>query len=398
MIRASRLFRDYKTDPRATLSDLREALCLHREGKPGGIAPSEFSIADLAEWFIMDNSGEPIGREGLRSWLSAEFLEAAPVSTGAFAAITRMVVETQVLEGYALPDAVLSKTIQTRPGKHRDARLVNFTLPLSETSEIGDVPEGAEKPAVGMYTEYAKNLPPKKKGAVLAITRETVLADDTGQILDAARRIGETIAIQKESLITDFVCGLVQNCVIEKRRGDSSEVTSDLFLASGRWSNSQTNPLGSWEDVDEAEQLIMLNTLPGTDLPPVLAKRFLLVPPQLRAKAFHILNATEVRSVGTSVQVASPSPLMQLGITPLVSPLVYSRQIAKGVSDDNAKGTWFYGDLNAFRYYELWPLEVKEVRDDRTAAVRDVIVEFAVSEYGVPVVVEPRIWCRNLPA
>ena len=404
MIRASEVFKHFRSDPRGCLADLREALDRGLAGKPGGLKPEEFSLTDLAAHFIVAD-GEPIGYEGLRLWASSgRFLEAAPVSASAFAAITQRIVNAAVLEGYQLPDTVLSRSVPTISGKTRDARIVNFTVPLAEGKTL-TYEEGQDKPTVGLYAEYVKTLPVRKKGLVIPITREAVLADDTGGVLDAARRAGQVISMEKEALLTQFVCGLVANCVIEKRKSDAAEVTSNLFLTTGRWVNQQTNAMADWTDFDDAENRILGNTLPGTERPPMLMQRFVLVPPQLRSTVLRIINATEVRSSSVSIPdfppnvVASANPLAGLGIQPIVSPLVYSEQVAAGVGTSVAAGTWFYGDLSqAVRYYELWPLEVVEVRDDRAAARADILVEFAAGECGVPVIVEPRVWTKNTPS
>lgn len=396
MIRVSEVYKHFRSDPRGCLSDLSEALDRHIQGKPGGVKPDEFSITDLAAHFIMVD-GEPIGYEGTRIWASTGRIVESAVSTSAFAAITQRIVNAAVLEGYQLPDTVLSRAVPVIRGRNRDARIVNFTVPLAE-GKVLSYEEAQDKPTVALYVEYVKTLPTRKKGAVIPITREAVLADDTGGVLEAARRVGQVIALEKEALLTQFVCGLVSNCVIEKRKTDSSEATSNLFLTTGRWVNQQTNAMSDWTDFDDAENLILGNTLPGTGRPPMLTKRFAVVPPQLRSAAMRILNATEVRS-GTSNVVASANPLAGLGVQLIASPLVYSEQVAAGVSTATAAGTWFYGDLTqAVRYYELWPLEVVELRDERTAARADILVEFAVGENGIPVIVEPRVWTKNLPS
>ncbi|MBC7335763.1 MAG: hypothetical protein H5U01_05760, partial [Clostridia bacterium] len=176
------------------------------------------------------------------------------------------------------------------------------------------------------------------------------------------------------------------------------EITSNLFLTTGRWVNQQANPLVDWTDIDDAENLFLSNTLPGTNLPPMLSSRCILVPPQLRTTANRILNATEVRT-GTSNVVASANPLANMGIQPVVSTLLYSEQVAAGVSQATAAGTWFYGDLlQAFRYVQAWPLEVTETRDSASQRRADILVQFDASESGIPMVVEPRVWAKNTPS
>jgi len=396
MIRAKEVFKHFKANNKQCLIDIQEALDRGLNGKPGGIKPDEFSIRDLAAHFVTVN-GEPIGHELVEDWASGRLIEADVVSSSAFSAITQRVVYAAVLEGYQYPDAPLSRLVRTVQARSRDTRILNFTLPLADGKSL-EYAEGQDKPAVGLMTEYVKSLPPVKRGARIPITRETVLFDETGQVLEAARRLGESIALEKERALTQYVTGLVSSCVIEKRKTDSSEVASNLFLTTGRWVNEQANPMTDWTDFDDCENLLLQNTIPGSAMPPMLTNRFVLVPPQLRSTVNRILNATEVRT-GTSNIVASANPLANMGIQPIVSPLVWSEQVAAGVASATATATWFYGDLlQAMRYVQVWPLEVTENRDDVALRRADILVEFQATESGVPVVVEPRVWIKNTPS
>ena len=395
MIRAKELYKHFGSDKRQCLADLQEALDRGLEGKPGGVKPHEFSLRNLAAYFVTVD-GEPIGHDLLEDWAKQHLVESA-VSSTAFAAITQRIVNAAVREGYQYPDTPLSRLVPTIPTRSRDTRVINFTLPLIDGKST-EYAEGQDMVAVGLMTEYVKSLPLTKRGIRLPITRESILYDETGQILDAARRVGESVAIEKERLLTQFATGLVSNCVIERRKIDSGEVTSNLFLTSGRWTNQQANPMTDWTDFDDSENLVLQNTVPGTTVPVMLVNRFVLVPPQLRSTVNRILNATEVRS-GTSNVVAAANPLANMGIQPIVSPLVWSEQVAAGTTSSVAAATWFYGDLlQAMRYLEVWPLEVTESRDDTVLRRADILVEFQAREAGIPVIVEPRVWVKNTPS
>lgn len=375
MIRAQELFRAFRANPRQTLIDIREALDRRRSNQVGGVTPDDFSIRDLAAHFIVDSHGEPIGLSALESLCRTDrILESdAALTTSAFAVITRQLLNTAVGEGHQLPSFILSAAVPTLRGNREQTRVVDVSLPLKEGKSV-EVEEGQEFPLVGMYGEYAKTPITKKRGAIVAITKEAVLADDTGQILDRARRVGELIGLEKEIALTDYVVGAISDSVTEKRVGDSAEVTKNLFYDSGdseRWTNEQVNALVDWTDIDVAEHLFLGITMPGSGHPPVLTQRTVLTPPQLRSTASRILNATETRSTETgdsiSNTVAAANPIRDLGLRHLVSALVYARMVAAGIDEDEAAGTWFYGDMQrAFRYYENWALTVEE---DRTREI-----------------------------
>jgi len=397
MIKAKEIYKHWQSDKRQCLSVLQEALDRGVRGQPGGIKPEEFSLRDLAAHFLMID-GDPIGYEGLRARESGYLIEADVVSSTAFAAITQRVVNAAVREGFQLPAVQFSNLLPTVQARSRQTQLPNFTLPLGDKSDL-EYGEGQDRPLVGLMTEYVKSLPYKKRGGRVPVTRETILFDETGRVLDEARRLGEMIALEKERLIVRFITGLIPNCVIEFRKTYSAELTANLFYSSGgNWTNQQVNAFADWTDIDDAENLILGNTLPGTNLPPVLTRRFIVAPPQLRSAVARILNATEVRS-GTSNVVASANPVADLNIQPIVSPLIYSEQVAGGVSGAVAAATWFYGDLlQAFRYVQVWPLEVTESSNESNLRRADIVVEFQASEHGIPMVVEPRVWNKNTPS
>lgn len=401
MIKAQELWKAIKADPKTTLADVQEALERGMSGKPGGLKPEDFSIRDLAAQLIV-RQGEPIGLAALENYCTPgmHLVEGdGSITTSMFTAVTGQILQAAMLEGYQLPEFVLSAAVGVIPGNKAQAQLNGVSLPLRQDKSL-EVQEGQEYPAVGMGDEYVKTPRIVKRGALVQITKEAILADDTGQILDQARQVGELIGMEKETTLIDYVIGAVSNCVIERRIGDASEVTCELFysVAGSRYVNQQANALTDWTDIDAAENLFLGIVMPGTGHPPVLVQRFVLVPPQLRSVASRILNATETRTGSGNVVVAS-NPLAGLGLRLISSPLVYSRLVAAGVAENTAAGTWFYGDLaRAFRYYQSWSLTVEEDLSRVTAFSHDVVVRFKASERGIPVVVEPRLWSKQTPS
>ena len=401
MIRFRELARSYRADPRRTLADIQESLARGRERQPGGLRPEDFSIRDLAAALITDKQGEPIGLSALEAFCrGTAILEAdGALTPSAFATVTGQVINVAVMEGYQLPEFVLSALVPTITGNAQQARLTGVSLPLKEDKAL-EIAPGQEFPAVGMDDECVLTPATVKRGAIVRITKEAILEDATGQILDQARRVGELIGLEKEKLLTDYVVGAVAACVTERRVGDSAEAAYNLFYAApgSRYVNQQVNALGDWTDIDDAEELFLGITVPGTAEAPMLTQRFVLVPPQLRSLMGRILSATETRTGSTDVVVAG-NPLASMGLRLVASPLVYTRLVASGAGASDAAGTWFYGDLaRAFRYYQNWGLTVEEDRTGAVAFSHDVLAQFKASERGTPVVVEPRVWSKQTPS
>lgn len=403
-IKAAQLARTYRTSPRETIQALQEALQDGFEGKPGGLKPSDFSIRDLAANLITIGN-DPIGHVRLEQYCRPDespLLEAA-LDTTAFDALTRNIVNVAVLEGYTLPSFVLSAAVRTIAGRSMFPRITGVSLPLKGNADL-EVAENEAIPLVGMGDEYARGAQTVKHGAIVAISKETVLADETGQILESAARVGELIGLEKETILTDLICGLDSDCVIERRVGDVTEQTGDLFQdgdaqsLGDRYTNVADITLTDWTDIAEAEQLLAAITLPGTASPVMLTRRLMLVPTQLKFTAARIVAATETRS-GTGNIVVAGNPIGPLDITLVSSPLVYSRQIAASVSAGDAAGSWFYGDLyRAVAWYQNWGITVEEDRGGELAFTNDILARYKATIRGGPVVTEPRCWSRLQPA
>jgi len=403
MVRAIELARTFRASPRRTVEDLQEALRRGAAGEPGGLRPSDFRIRDLAAAGILVG-GEPIGLARLQEFCASEAILEDALDTTAFAALTRNVVNVAVLEGYTLPAFTISRAVREVQGNALFPRITGVSMPMKGERDL-EVAEAEAIPTVGMGDEYARGGQTKKYGAIVPITKEVVMADETGAVLESAARVGELIGMERETILVDIVCGLVDDCVIEKRYGDPDEVTGNLFQdgdsesLGDRFVNIAELDLEDWTSIGAAEQLLASIILPGTASPVMLTRRFLLCPTQMQFTAQRILSATETRSAGATNTVVAGNPLSSLGITPISSPLVYSRQVAAGVSADDAAGTWFYGDLyRAVAWYKNWGLTVDEDRDGEVAFTNDILVRFKATIRGGSVVTEPRAWARLSPS
>jgi len=370
------------------------------------LTPRDFRLREMAENLIFVG-GSPIGPSELRllesRGESVHVLESSGViSTSAFRFVTERIVNAAVLEGAQAPEPAVSNLLPVLDGRTRRTEILQPTLPLEEGKQAADIQEGQEYPVLGIYGERLRTLPARKKGFQIPLTREAVLADDSGQLIQTARDAGRALAAMKESLVLDFIAGNIPNCVFETRAGSTTETVSNLFLTSGAWINSQVNALVDYTNVETALKLLAGNTLTATSYLAEVKQPVLVVPYHLRMQAWRILNGIETRSGTTNVVIAPPPFSTQGGLqqVTLVSSLqLVQRQKAAGKTDVQAQGTWFLGDLaQAFRYYQLWPITVEEDPTPAGRYTHDVWARFQASECGVPVAIQPRVWCQNLPA
>ena len=102
---------------------------------------------------------------------------------------------------------------------------------IGDKAEIVD--EGASYPLVGLNEEYIDTPPTRKRGFIVPVTREIIVADRTGILLKAAGETGRWCGLNKEKRVLDVVTGIQNNY---KRNGTAT----NTYLTSGAYVNSQT--------------------------------------------------------------------------------------------------------------------------------------------------------------
>src|SRR5262249_21357057 len=122
---------------------------------------------------------------------------------------------------------------------------------LGDNAEI--VQEGQPYPNIGLNEEWIQTAPTKKRGFIVPVTREIIVADRTGILLREAGEGGRWLGLNKEKRVIDIVTGQTNNY---QRNGTAS----NTYLTSGAYINSQTgNALdgqgNEWRAVEKAELL-----------------------------------------------------------------------------------------------------------------------------------------------
>lgn len=410
-IRARNLLRDIRQHGReVVLRELTEAIELHRSGRPGGVAPEEFSLRDLFEHLVVRRSdNEAAGREVIESWqfgLDGSYqggdllLEAGDaVDSTMFANISGQLMFSRILQGYTSEAFYLSNLVPTVPSSVEGAEKVPGIGRINEDDAGGAVGEGQEYPRVGVSEEYIVAPAKEKHGFIVPITKEAVRFDRTGLLLTRASETGQALGSRKEKELVDVLIGAV-NPYIEKRRGIAETARNTYYSAADStppWINHlDGNALTDWSSVDEGDRLLADMVDPNTGEPIVLTAAQLLCTPANRMTMNRILNATEVRSGNQAGNtVISGNPLR--GVSGVASALIKQRLVAMGVSPSVADGYWFYGDVRrALAWFENWPITVAQAPTNSEADfTRDIVVQFKASYRGAAAMMEPRAITRH---
>lgn len=360
---------------------------MQRAFDDGEIGTSDISIRQIAEAIM----GE--------AWVSAceraiagggmVLLESDPagVDSTSFGNIVGQVFYNATLAGYKAPTMVGDQLVTVMPSIiHGDEKIAGVTEPLGEADEVT---EGMQYPEMGLGEDWINTGAGVKRGNILSITRESIAMDRTGMLMEQARRIGERVALKRENAILDMVLG-VTNPFSWKG------TAYNTYLTSGGWVNDATGQeLLDWTSIEAVDVALSDITCPfqtDSNEPVPYTMKDLLVMPYKKYTASRILNATQVRAVGTNTTntTVSASPVPQLNL--IVSALAKQRLVASGVSSSNANQYWLAGDFKeAFGYKENWPLRMEQQADTSESAFnRDVVARFKGSEKGVPFIRQPR--------
>lgn len=376
----------------------KTAAHLQENLKSKALLPTDFSIRKLYESLVVGQDGQPCGQYIVEQCFdpssSRSLLEAGTgINSSAFANITGQIIFTTLMDAYQSEDYVLSRLVPVRPTKFSGEKIPGVGN-LGSQGDTEDVHEGMEFPSIGLSEDYIETPATKKRGFIVPVTKEAIFFDQTGLVLDMARKAGENLGYDKEERLVDLLIGTTNNY---KWKGTSY----NTYQTSTPWVNvKSSNELVDWTDIDASEQLFANMLDPNTSRPIIMSPKTLIVCPAYRHAAARIVSATSVAHVdntagANTVRTFAPNPLT--GYSVETSALMYRRIIAAGTAEANAKKWWFHGDFSkAFAYMENWPIKVEQAATNSEAEFnRDIAIQFKASERGAAAVVQPRAIVKN---
>lgn len=375
----------YRNEPQNACNRICEAL----ETKV--LRPDDLSIRDVFLGSVED------GEEALRlidprrksggfrlqeSGLSA-------VKTSDFSAITGQLVFTKVKEGYEYPELFTDQLCSPWHTDFLEGERVPGVGGIGDKIEV--VGEGENFPYLGLNEEYIDFGPVEKRGFIVPITREMIIADRTGLVLKRAGDGGKFMAINKHKRVMDVVTGQVNSY---KRNGTAT----NTYLSSGAYINTTASTLTDWRSIEAGELLFDAITDPNTGEPIILdqGSLVLLVPSALKRTAQRIIGATQIRygdgaSNSTAAYTPTPGGLPGQGAAGINGNYrVLSNAYVKART--SSASTYFMGDFKgAFVYREAWGMDMLQLGEGSEANFnQDIAMRYRVTECGLAGVMEPR--------
>lgn len=374
------------------------------------VSPHDFSIRELFEGFVFDAHGDRCGHEMVTNWKNgggdgyslAELsegrqnqyglMEAGPVQKSAFSNITGQIVYNEVMDAWNQPGYISQQLATTRPTSFLDGERIPGISVVADDAEV--VGEAQPYPYSGLSEQYVDTPAPAKRGHIVSLTRESIIADRTGVILDRANTVTNSLLVNKEKRVIDVALGVTTSW---RRNGSAATAT---YANSGTKPHdfdnlAASNGLTDWKNVQTALLLFDGMTDPDTAEPIVVIPTLMVVPSALLMDAQRILNATGVDTrSGATLAAGDPTEAdrVTIGGNPLVGTNLSVASNAFVFSRTSSATTWFVGDFNrAFRYMQVWDINaIQAPTNSHDEFTRDIVEQYKVSEYGVPAVVEPR--------
>ena len=397
-----------------------------------------YSIRDLFENLVVNRSnGEPVGSRFVQDYCDPRHQRSmmetggamSAVDYSAFAGITGQLMVTQVLAPFQKEEYVASRLVPTYSSPLEQERWIGLGAPKDPTDDITLLSEQEPIRYVGFGENYVETPLTRKRGLGIALTKEALFFDRTGQLTERARQVGDLLALQKEKELLGVMIGGTAHPVyfVEKRQWDSAKVTLDLFqrasATSGAYQLSysytsrpypfvnevQDNPLSDYTAIRTADQYFSATVDPNTGEPVVVGKPFIMAPHTKRIDIIQILQASNVLkmtagglSTTGGLGTVGPNVLTTLGLT--LDQVATSRQLKaqlvaqfSNLTSAEADTIWFYGDpTEAFKWVENWPITVVQAPVNSEAEFsQDIVLRWKATMRGRAAIANPRVWQRH---
>jgi hypothetical protein len=278
------------------------------------------------------------------------------IVSSAFPTIAGEIISTVMIQAYQGYPRSGDRLVRVVPSKLKTSMIVGWKA-------IGRISQVNEREPYGQTVppdEKTITIENKKYGGLMDLTKEAIFFDQTGELIDRARGLGEEGARYRDEIIMNKVCDV------------NGDALGGAVLYSGGNSNLlTTNPLGTtgWEN---AHVELMSKKDDATSKPIwVMGDRPIMVVPTGLYPLSWKLQQNEYGPQGTAN--------LDRNMAQNMYDIVVNPYLTKASTD------WWYGGFNReFRWEEVWPLEVytRVGQDTEEGFKQDVIQQFKVSFYG----------------
>lgn len=363
--------------------------------------PEGFSIQDLFVNLIPD------GQELCSDWnrthkKGQQVLEGAgAVDTGDFSRITGQLVFSAVQDSYKLETGIADRLVTTFPSQFQRSELIPGIAATAD-QYADEIPENHPYPLVGMSATDIRIPRGEKRGGIIPITREAIIADRTGKLLEMARTVGTGMGLNKEKRVLQVFIGAVPTYEFK------DEARATYADAAMGFDNLTTEILTDFTDIRIASDLFYAMSDPSINEPLDVAPTTIVCGDNLAWQARSIVRNVQVREGNITAAPAIqgindgnriPWDLEIIHNEFLIRELILGTTLGGLTSGTRALANahwWFGNPKKAFIYKENWALTTEEAPVNNEAQfTSDIFHRVKVSEKGVPAVREPRAIIRS---
>lgn len=326
------------------------------------IKPEQVSIREVFDQFCDRDRTLDLQGEGA----SVRISEAMAASD--FPYITGKLISSKALEAYDYALGDVGELVTEVPSKVATEDIAGFTA--AENLERVELGMPYEEAVLGEKRVQIANA---KFGRLISLYKESILFDQTGEMLQRASRIGDKMGIHRHRYIIEKTCSLA--CDATGEDADKSLVYGGtayaLFSDDHSSIDNQTNDNSASETLSTAGITAVLalgrrlKDEQGDAL--VWIPRFILAPPELDEPAWNLYNNPE--RYDSSNRAMNPYKGRH---KPIVSPFL---------TDTNQ---WYIGDpAKQMRWQWVWKPTVEQQTSTSEAAFeRDIVQRYKISYMG----------------
>ena len=305
------------------------------------------------------------------------------VSSTAFAIITGNTMQQHLVKAYEEVPRVGDQLVENYPSRLKLDTITGFVsldLPSIE------VREGTDYPDFGTTDKYVTFKEPKKTGGIVRVTRETIAYDQTNQLLDALRNLGERLMTFKEYKIIGGVFNAFYVASTTSVYWPSGSA-ADLYATGDTYSNyvsGATTKLDLINGVTAVQtarnKFTTLCVDDSRDAFPILTEPDVILAGDNDSDVLAVLMQSQGNPTSANLSI-NPLQTPRHRYTVLTSRIVdYLRTAAK-----ISTYAWLMGSpRRQFKYKEVFPFStwISQGQDTDDGFNKDIVFRFKASEKG----------------
>lgn len=383
-----------------TVENLKESI------RKKDLRPEDFSIRTLFETLVTDKrTGKACGAEVLEEIRKGTIQEnlANFVSASAFSSITGQIFYNAILDAYQLADFNVSPMFGVI-----QSNIITQSEKVAGISNIGDaskvVGEGQEIPMASVSEDFVNTPQQQKMGLRVPITREALMSDRTGVLLERCRQVGLAIGIarEKEAVDTIIAADGATGRVAYNWRGTAYAPWQTSATNAPYYDNTTaSNALLNHTSINNAYLTLAAIVDPLTGEPLAdQGKYTLLVTPENAFVAQRIKAALQFRTGGATPTDFNPTMVAD-GKCVVDFDIVVSKYLASRLTNaSQATSHWYFGDFaRAYKWMRSLDIVVEEAMPNSGLMFsHDIMTQYRVLKFESASIHQPRVVTKNTVA